>query len=97
MIIIEFPKHLTYGVNNIIKYRDIDDNKWHYLYVDIETLNLLILNFGILSSNRIPLQPIYTDNSSTGKNISVKYCGAKINMRCGNNSYVSLSSFEGNY
>ncbi len=54
MLLIEFQQDLNYGSNNILKYRNVDSDEWYYMYIDIETLNLLIENFGIVSTVRIP-------------------------------------------
>ena len=45
MILIEFETNLDSGVVNILKYKSINEDKWHFLFIDIETLNLLITNF----------------------------------------------------
>ena len=44
MLFIEFDTNIKNGLN-ILKYRNIDDNIWYYLYIDIQTLNLLLLNY----------------------------------------------------
>lgn len=96
MLLIEFEENLIYGLN-ILKYRNVDDDNWYYLYIDIETLNLLITNFGIISTKRKPTRNICLDNPSTSKNINVKFCGASINLKCCNNSYIYLPLLEQNY
>ena len=96
MLLIEFEENITCGVN-ILKYRSIEDENWYYLYIDIETLNLLIRNFGIISTKRLPTQNICLDNPSTSKNITLKYCCASIELYCGNNSHFYLPLLEQNY
>ena len=49
--------------------------------MDIETLNLLVTNFGIIST----------------KHIHVKYCGALISIYCGNSCNIYLPILEENY
>ena len=85
MILIEFQKELNYGFNNIVKYREVDDDNWYYLYIDIETLNLLVKNYGIISTNKFPTKSSCLDNLTTGKEIKIKYCGTDIELYCGNN------------
>lgn len=41
MLLLEIPIELQSGVENIIKYKDIDSTDWYYAYMYIETLNLL--------------------------------------------------------
>lgn len=100
MIFIEFPVNLTYGLN-LIKYRDVSDDKWYYMYMDIETLNLLFLNFGIISTRKIYGKKICCDNPSTGPIIQIKYCGADVELHCKNKSryarYFYLPDIEQNY
>lgn len=95
MIFIEFEQNLTCNGLNIIKYRNVEDMvaDWHYLYMDVETLHLLITHFGIISTMRLPAQPI-------SKHISLQYCGAPINMYCGNNTQPTsrcLRTLDHNY
>ena len=85
MLLIEFDTNLNYG-ENILKYKNINDDNWHYLYIDIKTLNLLVRIFGIRATMRYPTLPISCDNLFTCRNIDyIKYCGAEIEMYCGNN------------
>jgi hypothetical protein len=96
MLFIEFQLNLNYGVN-IIKYKNIDDDNWFYLYIDIETLNLLIL-IGIISTYKIPTIETCADNELTSKNIKLKYCNAEILFYCDNNTKeFNLSKLEQNY
>ena len=97
MLFIEFETNLNSCYNNILKYRDIDDNNWFYLYIDIETLNLLIRNFGIISTIKIPTKYTCSDNPSTGKEINLKYCGSNIKLYCENNTKFYLPDIEQNY
>jgi len=99
MLLIEFDYNLNYGLN-ILKYRNIDDDKWYYLYIDIETLHLLVKNFGIISTRRIPTQFISVDNHLTSKEIHMKYCDVSIEMYCGdktNKTRFHLPLLEQNY
>jgi hypothetical protein len=85
MLLIEFDTNLNYG-ENILKYKNINDDYWHYLYIDIKTLNLLVRIFGIRATMRIPTLPISCDNLFTCRNIDyINYYGAEIEMYCGNN------------
>ena len=86
MIFIEFDCNFN---NNIIKYKNIDDDNWYYLYINIETLNLLINNFGIIYTN--------CDNPSTSRTIDLKYCGADIKMICNNKTPFYIPLIEQNY
>lgn len=86
MLLIEFDENLT-DQFNILKYRNIDDDIWYYLYIDLDTLNLLLTNFGILSTKKIPTQFTNLDNPTTGDCIFVKYCGADITLLC--NTHVN--------
>ncbi len=96
MLLIEFEEHIIDGLN-ILKYRNVEDDNWYYMYIDIETLNLLVTNFGIISTKRIPTQTICLDNPSTSKHISIKYCGAHIELNCNNDTKVYLPILEQNY
>jgi hypothetical protein len=96
MLIIEFPHDLRSDMN-IVMYRNIDDDIWYYLYIDIETLNLLIMNYGIISTHKIPTKYTNCDNPTTSKIIKLTYCGADIQLRCGNNTYFYIPDIEQNY
>jgi hypothetical protein len=96
MLLIEFEHNLNYGLN-ILKYRNVEDDSWYYLYIDIETLNLLVTNFGIISSMRMPTHSICVDNPLTSKKINMKFCDASIGLYCGNNTYFYLPIMEQNY
>ena len=88
MLFIEFEYNLKYELN-ILKYRNIEDDIWYYLYIDIhiETLNLLVTNFKIISTLRIPTQFICMDSPLTSKKINMKFCDSSIEFNCGNNTY----------
>jgi hypothetical protein len=96
MLFIEFQTELNYD-ENILKYKNVDDDNWYYLYIDIETLNLLVTNFGIISTYKIPTKITCCDNETTSKNIKIMYCGANVELYCGNNSKFNLAKIEQNY
>lgn len=96
MLFIEFQSNLNDGLN-MLKYRNIENDIWYYLYIDIETLNLLVTNFGIISTYKIPTKFTNCDNQSTSKNINLKYCNANIELYCGNNASFYLPNIEQNY
>jgi len=90
MLFIEFQTNLNYGLN-FLKYRNIDDDIWYYLYIDIETLNLLVTNY------KIPTKITNCDNPTTSKISKLKYCGDDIQLCCGNNTIFYLPYIEQNY
>ena len=96
MLFIEFETTLN-DCNNIVKYRNVDNDNWYYLYIDIETLNLLVTNYGIISTCKIPTKHTNCDNETTSKTIKLKYCGADIQLCCGNNTEFYLPHIEQNY
>jgi hypothetical protein len=96
MLFIEFETELFFN-ENLIKYRNVDNEDWYYMFLDIETLNLLLNNFGIISTIRIPTRKTCADNPSTGKEIKIKYCGANIKLYCKNNTPFYLPHIEQNY
>jgi hypothetical protein len=96
MLFIEFQTNIISGVN-ILKYRNINDDVWYYLYIDIETLNLLVTNYGIISTYKIPTKFKNCDNPTTSNIIKLKYCGADIRLFCGNNTKFYLPYIEQNY
>lgn len=96
MLFIEFQTNLNSDLN-ILKYRSINDDNWYYLYIDIESLNLLVTNYGIISTYKIPTQIANCDNETTSKIIKLKYCGADIKLCCGNNVPFYLPYIEQNY
>jgi hypothetical protein len=96
MLLIEFQINLNSGLN-ILRYRNIDDDIWYYLYIDIETLNLLVTNYGIISTYKFPTQFTNCDNLTTSKIIKLQYCGADVTLCCGNNTSFYLPYIEQNY
>jgi hypothetical protein len=96
MLLIEFESNLNCGLN-ILKYRNTTDDSWYYLYIDIETLSILLTNFGIISTLRMPTKPICIDIPETGKCIQMKFCDAPIELYCGNNAPFYLPILEQNY
>jgi hypothetical protein len=98
MLFIEFPIDLDCG-NNIIKYRDVSDESWYYIYMDLETLNLLIQNYGIISTYKIPTRFTNADNPTTSTIVKIKYCGAAIELYCHDNTspHLALKYIEQNY
>lgn len=101
MILIEFDINWNYGLN-IIKYRNIENDQWYYLYIDIETLNLLIMNYGIISAIKIPTRFTSSDRPTTGEIIKIKYCNSDIEIICKNKinlytRYSYLNYIEQNY
>jgi hypothetical protein len=68
MLIIEFVAKLQNGLNTI-RYKDIGKNCcWNYIDLDIETLNLLLKNFGVYN----------IDNNS--HEINVTYCDVPLKI-----------------
>ena len=92
MLFIEFSTNLSNN-DNLLKYRNIEDDTWYYMYIDIETLNLLVANYGIISSHKSTC----IDNLTTGKEIKVNYCGSNITLYCQNNTPFYLPYMEQNY
>ena len=45
MLIVEFSSNVT-DDNNKILYRDINDDIWNIIELDLQTLNLLVSNYG---------------------------------------------------
>lgn len=84
MLFIEFPMHLQ-PTNNLIKYKEVTGTDgWQYMYLDLETLNLLLFHFGTRATTRPhPTQQCSCDNESTGFMVTAKYCGTPIKMICG--------------
>jgi hypothetical protein len=88
MLIVEFCKQLTSGKNEI-RYRNTNEIEWQYMYVDVETLHLLLLNFGVNATTYYPTETlnkpyICVDNPSTTSDpVNVSYCGASIEFKCG--------------
>lgn len=93
MIFIEIQQKWNNNMN-IIKYRNISDDKWYYMYIDIETLNILLQKFGIISVVRNPTGFTNADKPTTGNEIKIKYCGAYINLFCKNKTRFNLNCIE---
>ena len=81
MLLVEFEKNINENLF-IIRYKNINTEEWYFLYIDIETLNLLLQNFGIISMLKIPTLLCSADNPMTGPKITIKYFKAEINMNC---------------
>ena len=96
MLFIEFQTNINSGIN-IVKYRNINDDIWYYLYIDIETLNLLVTNYGIISTYKIPTKNTNCDNITTSNIIKLKYGGADIQLCCCNNTKFYIPYIEQNY
>ena len=96
MLFIEFQTNINSGIN-ILKYRHINNDNWYYLYIDVETLNLLVTKYGIMSTYKIPTKITNCDNPTTSKIIKLKYCGADIQLCCGNTTTFYLPYIEQNY
>ena len=71
-------------------------NNFLYFF-HLKNLNLLVTNFGIISTWRIPTQFIYVDSPSTSKKINMTLCNVPIELYCRNNTYFYLSILEQNY
>jgi len=97
MLLIEFQTEINNGYDNILKYRNVNEYDWYYMYIDVESLNLLVENFGIVSTIQIPTIYRCVDNPTTGKEINLNYCGANIKMNCGNDIHFYLPLLEQNY
>lgn len=99
MIIIEFSENILSGLNQI-RYRNVDEFEWSYLDIDIETLHLLLKHFGIISTKRFATRltkpTICIDNPTTSKTIDINYCGASIQLCCGNDTRCDLRILERN-
>ncbi len=67
------------------------------IYIDIETLNLLVTNYGIMSTYKIPTKITNCDNPTTSKIIKFKYFGADIKLYCCNNTTFYFPYIEQNY
>jgi hypothetical protein len=97
MIIIEFDSNLTDNGLNILKYRNVEDANWNYLYIDVETLNLLVTNFGIISTVRCLNEYIQMDTPNTPNTINIRYCGAAIQMFTCNKTSFYIPDMVNNY
>jgi hypothetical protein len=82
MIIIEFEENIKNNEKILLNYRDINNDNWQYLYIDLETLNLLISYVGIISINRFTNKNITSDNGTLSEDIAINYCGSEIIVSC---------------
>jgi hypothetical protein len=94
MLLVDIPVYIDSGDKNIIRYRNVESEEWFYMYMDIETIHLLVENYGIISTIQVPTRYRCCDNPTTGKNIILNYCGANIELHCGNNSKFDLSLLD---
>lgn len=96
MLFLEFSPDL--GQSNLVKYRNTTDGEWYYLFMDMETLHLLLQNFAVISTMRLRTQSICCDNLTTSKTIRATYYGAEINLFCGPGCRgFDLADLEQNY
>jgi hypothetical protein len=86
MILIEFEQNL-FDKNNLIKYKNTGSDEWYYMFIDFDILNLLISNFGLVSTLKIPTRQNNCDNPSTGKVINIKYYGSDVKLLCNSQDY----------
>ena len=91
MILIEFPQQLQPGKTTILKYKMVEENDWYYLYIDIETLHILVSNFGIISTVLFPPFSYCIDHPSTGADIKVSYGGAEVQLCCTNCTNINIA------
>ncbi len=90
MLFIEIPYELLNGLNRIT-YRSIDEDTWQTMYIDVETLNLLLQNYGVISTAPREIgRRVSVDRPETSRNLKLEYCGAEINLYCGNKSEIYL-------
>jgi hypothetical protein len=98
ILLIEFEARWKNGLNKI-RYRGVEEKTWNYLDVDIETLNLLVKHFGIISTcsmyNGQRIKCI--DNLTTSTEIQMKYCDAEIKLQCKNKDKFYLPILEQQY
>ena len=97
MLLVDIPKYIEYGDKNIVKYRDVESEEWFYIYMDIETINLLVQNYGIIATVQVPTIYRSCDNPTTGNYFKLNYCGAELELYCGNNTKFYLPHLEQNY
>ena len=72
MLLIEFNSNLDED-NNIVKYRNIDETEWKYLYCDI--------NYGIMIAKQYN-KITNLDNGCSLDETNIKYCEADILLKC---------------
>ena len=83
MILIEFNPNFK-SKQNLIKYKAINEIKYHFLYVDLETINLLLINYGIVSNFNSHNNTIFKfsgrEHEDT-RNVKIKHFGAEVNIK----------------
>lgn len=86
MLLIEFEENIEEN-DFIVRYKSEKEINWSYIRMDIETLNLLTSNFGIMSTKFVPKVSTssLTVTSPSSKQFDVTYCGVPITLNCGNN------------
>lgn len=84
MILIEFNPNFK-SKQNVIKYKAIDEIKYHFLYVDLETINLLLINYGIVSNLNSYTKTTFLKFSGREdediRNIKINHFGAEVNIK----------------
>ena len=91
MLLIEFDPIITDDQHILVKYRDINEADWFYVYCDLSTLNILLNFFGIVSVMRFSGR-VNCDNGTLSNEINLKYCGAAIHVSC--NRYYNYFKFN---
>ena len=95
MIFIEFKPELQ--PINTIRYRNVTDDEWHYMEIDIQTLSVLLYNYGVISTLRLPDRFTNCDNPSTSRTMNLKFGGADIQLYAKNKSDFNLALIEQPY
>ena len=90
MILIEFNPNFK-SKQNLIKYKAINEIKYHFLYVDLETINLLLINYGIVSKfnsyNKTSI--LKFSGREDIDNVKIKHFGTEVNIKLINNHLYS--------
>ena len=82
MIVLEFDIDWNCGFNRVA-YKHEMDPQWNYMYVNMETLALLLHHYGVVSTKHLPGKKyVNLDNGTTGRQIQMKFCGADIMIEC---------------
>jgi len=88
MILIEFNPNFK-SKQNLIKYKAINEIKYHFLYVDLETINLLLINYGINSNfnsyNKTTIFKFSGREDEDIRNVKINHFGAEVNIQLINN------------
>jgi len=63
--------------------------------IDIETLGMLLFNFGIIGL-RYYKKPIYLDTPLSSSDLQVQYCGSEVTLQCRNKTKFNLAILEQN-